>query len=214
MPTVTIGNNTGNTHAGTDDAQLRQLEATTNFGSEITIAVAKFGAGDHTHGVIKFSGLTSIVAPVTVSAATLRLWLEDTGGDITPRAHDIRRLLRNWVEAEATWNICSTGNNWGTAGGINDTSDRVSAASGTGSFATTGAYISITGAGLITDVQDIINGSVSNFGWHLDRQGGGEDGEFRIFTSSEGADGQRPVLDVTYEAAGAVPQFFRKRILV
>jgi hypothetical protein len=35
----------------------------------------------------------------------------------------IYRCLKNWVETQATYNIYSTGNNWGTAGARNSTTD-------------------------------------------------------------------------------------------
>jgi hypothetical protein len=203
MTTATIGDNTGNTHAGTDDAQIQEPNATTNYGSGTTMEVTKFSAGSHTHSLVKFTGLSNISGPVTVSAATLYLYNTSNAGNTTIEA---RRLLRNWVEAQATWNVYSTGNSWTTAGGLSDSNDRSSTVSGSVAIANTiSGYYGITGAQLIADVEAIINGTQSNFGWHIERQGTGNEGNFATFRTSEGTDGQRPYLEVVYTAtAGGV----------
>jgi hypothetical protein len=212
--TVTVGDNTGNTHSGTEDNKLRQFNATSNFGGDTTWEVTKFGAGDHTHGAIRFPGLSSISGPVTVTAATLFIRLSNVGGTVTYTV-DARRFLRNWIEAQSTWNVYSTGNSWTTVGGLGDGNDRSATISGSVSVDTTLGYFGITGAQLITDVQNMINGSVPNYGWHLERNGVGNDGNYRVFQSSEGTDGQRPYLEITYTVdggGGGAATFFSRRI--
>lgn len=214
--TVTVGDNTGNTHSGTDDVKLRQPNPTTNFGSDTVWEVTKYAASDHTHSVIKFPGLSSITGPVTVTAATLYMRIAAVGGAVTYTV-EARRVLRDWVEGQATWNVYSTGNSWTTAGGLSDDNDRSSTISGSVSVSPSFIYFGLTGGQFITDVQNMINGVVPNYGWHLERIGTGEDGNYRIFRSSEGTDGQRPYLEITYTEAGGggdAETFFRRRIAV
>jgi hypothetical protein len=203
MPTVTIGDNTGDDFSGTEDARIMEANATTNYGSASQIEIDKFSASNWVMSLLRFTGLSSISGPVTVSSATLNIWWES--GASPAQTISARQCIRNWVEAELTWNVFSTGNNWGTAGGLNDSTDRVStivadaAVSGVGSP----RYISLTGAGIAALVEGWINSSITNHGFHVERTDAQNDSSFALFTSSEGSDGQRPYLEVTYEAAAA-----------
>lgn len=202
--TVTIGDNTGNTYSGTDDAHIRSDSTTTNYGTNGSLEVTKYAVGNHVSALVKFSGLSNIVGPVTVSSATLYLYYTGPTSGSDTHTIDVHRVLRAWVEAQATWNIYSTGNSWTTAGALSDGNDRVATVSA--SFALIGntspSYVAYTGAQLATDVENIINGSNANNGWVFERSDAGDDTNYRIFASSEGSDGQRPYLDITYTVAG------------
>lgn len=202
MPTVTFGNNTGNT-AGIDDNRMPENDPTTNFGSDAVIANSDFGAGDHQSMWLKCTGFGSISGPVTVSSATLRLYLET---QISTPLISLYRCLRNVTEGGSTFNLYDGTNAWGTGGGGNSTTDYNSTLITSATLpGTTGAYVDFTGANLNQLVQDWINGSVSNFGLIAPPLviGGNDMG---IFTSSEGTDGQRPELVVTYAAASSAPK--------
>jgi Disaggregatase related repeat len=203
MPTVTIGDNTTDTFAGTEDAMIVQGSPTSNEGTNVDLEIGKYGAGDHRHALIKFSGLSNISGPVTVSSATLFLYFATGTG--SARTYGARRLLRNWVEAQATWNIYSTGNNWTTAGGLSDGNDRIASETGTGVMGVTvDQYYSITG--LAADVEGWINGTFSNFGWHISRSDAGNDSETQHFWASEYSnDTRRPYLQVVYTAGATTP---------
>lgn len=214
MTTATIGDNTGNTYSGTDDGQIKQAAATTNYGSSTTMEVHKYGSGDHCNSLVKFSGLSNIAGPVTVSSATIYLYLTNNANTAGSVTIDCYRLLRNWVEAQATWNIYSTGNSWTTAGGLSSGNDIAASITASKSITNgaldTGVYHAFTSAQLATDVQDIINGSASNYGWHFSRNGAGNDSMFHTFNTSENAsDNTRPYLEVVYTAsATAKPAFY------
>lgn len=201
MPTITITDNTTGSPTGTvgvDDTRIREQATTTNYGGSSSLEIAKWDAGDHTHGLIKFD-LSSVSGPVTVTSVTVGIYLQADGGGT--HAFDLRRLLINWVEAEATWNIYATGQSWTTVGGLSDGNDRVGTASGqiTGVAATTQYYTVVqTSGGLVDDVQGWINGTFSNFGWHISRNGTGNDSTNKDFVSSDGTNGQRPYLTVVY----------------
>jgi Disaggregatase related repeat len=202
--TATIGNNTGNTYSGVSDTRLQQDIPTSNFSSSTALDVDKFGAGGHANTLIKFTGLSNITGPVTVTSATIRLRLNGSDGGGASYTIGVRRLLRDWQNAQATWNVYSTGNSWTTAGGLSNGNDRSATLSASQSVPGngTGSYYSFTGSQLATDVQNIINGTASNFGWILEREDAGDDSLYRVFNSSESSDGQRPELNITYTVGG------------
>jgi hypothetical protein len=106
-----------------DCSRLFQANATKNYNDSDT-----FYVGEQTNGtnygnrsLIKpdFSG---IAAGQTFSSAILKL---TPIVDLTSNARTMYacRCLRNVVYAQTTWNIFSTGNDWGTAGCSNNTTD-------------------------------------------------------------------------------------------
>lgn len=202
MATITITDNTGGT-PGVASTQIRQADATTNYGTDSTFETTKWSSGDHTHALLKFD-LSSVSGPVTVTSVTVGIFQNGAGG-ATAQTLDFRRLLRNWVENEVTWNIYSTGNNWTTAGGLSDGNDRQATASGqiTG-ITTTSQYYTVvqTSGGLVDDVQGWINGSFPNYGWHLSRNGTGNDATYRTWISDDGSNEFGPYLTVEYTTGG------------
>lgn len=202
MTTVVIGDNTGDDFSGTDDLQVHEGSATTNFGSSTTIEIGKYGAGDHRHSLISFTGISSLPSSLTVTSAIISLYLtsqKNAATDVTAK-----RVLRDWVEAEATWTIWKTANNWTTAGGLSDGNDRSATVSDTASIANTiGLYYDFNDAAQIrADVEDFADGTLTNYGWHFERTDAANDSTWRVFASSEGTDGQRPYLTVIYTATG------------
>lgn len=157
MTTTTIGERTGASFTGTQDAQLRSASPTNNFPTELESGGAEM--------IFRFTGLSNITGPVVVSDAffTFNVVTGQAGAETI----HFQKILRAWVETEATWNIYSTGNNWGTAG-CNATSDRDTADSCVisypGGFAT-GDIDSTTNSTLIAEVEAIINGTLANNGW-------------------------------------------------
>ncbi len=209
MTTVTIADKaTGADFTGCEDAEATESTPTTNNGTAISLNASTFATGDRRFGFIKFSGLSNIAGPVTVSSAKVRLY--QLQGSAGPRNLQLKRCLRDWAESQATWNIYSTGNSWTSGGGLSDGNDRSSTVSASVALSSGAAgYLELTGAQLATDVQNIINGSVSNFGWHigLDNETA-NDGKFWQFATSENIDGSpntydnRPELVIVYTAGG------------
>jgi len=210
MTVVNIGDNTTGSptmdFTGTEDTWLRENATTTNYGSETTVFVADASGADF-HGCFKFPGLSNISASAIVSAAVLNIY-QVTGGASSTYC-DIYRLLRDWVEGEATWNIYSTGNNWGTAGGINAT-DRSGTTTGTIDTPGVTGYQTNSSAQLVTDVQNFVDGTWGNYGWHLDRNSGASGNS--QYGASDGTDGQRPYLSVTYTVASGGIEILRRRM--
>lgn len=215
MPTVVIGNNTGDDYSGVEDTHIKESHATNNYGINSTYETTKYASSDHTHSLIRFSGLSSISGTVSVSSATLYQRLSAQDGSANAYTVTIRLLLRNWIEGtqssndrsnDSPYSCCYNeyggGNSWTSAGALSNGNDRSSTSSG--DFAVTGdyGYQSFSSAQFATDVENIINESISNHGWHQERTDAQNDERYKKFVSSEGTDGQRPYLTVTYTESG------------
>jgi hypothetical protein len=201
MATITISGNTGATYSGCDETQLRENQATTNFANDTTFNVTAWDTGDRKHTVMKFTGLSNVGAG-TVTNAKIRLYcVANNGNNPTTQVYALRR---NFVESQATWNIYSTGNNWGTAGALNTTSDYNNSLLASQLITTTGQYYEFSGAAVDAYVQAIVSGG-SDFGLLLIDSGfaapAALDHEAN-YRSTEGTDAQRPELVFDHTAAG------------
>lgn len=198
MPTIVISDNTTADFNGSEDTQIRESDPTGNYSSETRIEAQRYSAGAYRSTLIKFSGLSNIPAGSTINSATLSIYIVESSASDASYQIGAYRLLRNWVEAEATWNSYSTGNDWATPGATGS-GDCSASAGGTvvvGTSATT--YQDITG--LAADVQAMIDGA--NYGWLLRKDGGGtNDLSYRSFSSELDSNGQRPKLTVDYTAS-------------
>ena len=155
------------------DTHILSNAPTSTEGASLSLIFIGDGAGPEAARyriLIKFdiSGIDSIAI---VSAVTLSMWEVadwDTEG-IGTWACKLNRLLQNWVEAQATWNVYSTGNSWGTVGaaGAGDIDGDVSATL-TLDVTPASTYVDWTGATLTDDVQKMIDGTyANNYGWRL-----------------------------------------------
>lgn len=206
MPTVVISNNTtGADYSGTEDVHIRENAPTTNYDG-VDMTVDNGSSGSEENALIRFTGLSNITGPVTVSDATLELWLVQSGA-ASGRSIIVESCIRAWGETTATWNTYDGTNNWTTAGALSAGNDI--GASALADVATpetpTGEYRSFTSAAFIQDVEDIINGARSNDGWMLHATDTFAAWDFR---RSEGTDGQRPKLTVTYTVDGGGPTYY------
>src|SRR5438105_1698760 len=104
--------------------------ADTNFDSTSTLDVGNFGAASLRRSVMAFD-TSSIPIGATITSATLQL--TQTSQDIPAESQTVRlfKLLRAFVEAEATWNSYATGSAWSTAGAFGAGTDYDSSASAT-----------------------------------------------------------------------------------
>jgi hypothetical protein len=99
-----------------NDTYLNSAAPTTNFGNITNLFTAGTCSVQGTslyNTLIKFD-LSSI--PTNANILSAYLYLYHYVG--IPRGTvNIYRIKRNWVETEATWNVYSTGNSWGSSGG-------------------------------------------------------------------------------------------------
>lgn len=202
MSVATIGQNTSNTFAGFEDTTLRDNAGafTTNYSTDPDLYVSKYAAGDYRAALVKVTGLTSLPAGQTISAATIYLKL--SGGAIDPITISWRRILRHANFALATGEKYDATNNWTSLMGVGNGTDRSNTISAAIAVDLVNAYKGFTSAQLLADIQDMYANPGTNEGWNLERTGGADDTGYRLFISSEGADGSRPYVDLTYAAAG------------
>ncbi len=80
---------------------------------------------------------------------------------------------------------------WAVSGA--DRSSTATATIATGPNGSTG-YKTATSAQLITDIQNIINGTNPNYGWNLERTDGQNDSTYCTWATKEGSSGQRPYI--------------------
>lgn len=186
MTTKTIGNRTGLDFSGTEDDVIISGLPNTNLPTETGSGGAPF--------LIRFTGLSGITPPVTVTDAFITL--NCTTGNVGAGTWTFKRILRSWVEVQATWNEWKTSNSWTTAGCLGDGTDRVSSDSCVvnypGGFAT-GDFNSSSNAGLIADVQAIINGTLSNEGWRVELSEA-------VGLPANATPALRPMLTVTFDS--------------
>ena len=208
-PTLTLSE--GEAGANTD-TWLRSSSPNSNYGTNASLYI-----GDNLAAVdcgncslVKFD-ISSIPAGSTIYSVTASFYEDEAqagNGGATTRTITMHRMLRNWVEAEATWNIYSTGNSWTTGGGRGDGTDRVGTASASVQSGVKAAndHVDFTGAGLVADVQGWLDEDYNNYGWLLDCDsnfsGVSEYSNSRYRSSDHATAAQRPVLTVIYTEGG------------
>lgn len=186
------------------DTRLVSDEATLTHNDGI-LGIGQTGATID-RSLLKFD-LSSIPAYASIVSATLSLW---TKTDYSTNARDVKvyRVLRNWVETQATWNVYSTGNNWGTAGCGNSTTDY----DGANIWASTNVSASVpnntevqwvfTATGL-AELKKVINGTYSNYGMLLKADTESAD-FYYYYSSADATSGYRPKLVIEYTVGGQV----------
>lgn len=187
------------------DTFILSATPTTNYGTNalITIGDSSGSASAAYRTLLKFD-LSSIPTNAKILSAVLELYeyaAYDTAGTGSWSA-TLYSVLKNWVEAEATWNNYSAGNAWSVAGcGAGDISSAIDSLTMDGTAAA--GFVSWSGSGLVAAVQQWVDGTSSNYGLLL----AAPTAEFKgaaplssnLFRSSNyGTAGERPRLTVTY----------------
>lgn len=106
-----------------EDANLRDNDQDTNFGSMISALVGDAGSPNRFRMTIVNTGLKdSIGVDKVISKATLIIYVEATSIGSGPyELHQLRR--DDVVEDQTTWNIYKTGSDWDLAGAANTSTD-------------------------------------------------------------------------------------------
>ena len=187
--------------AAGEDTYLRSDSATSNYSTLTTLRAGESNAvASVNRALLRFSA-TSLPGSIRITSVGLSLNVLE---DISSNARTMRvfRLLRLWVESEATWNIWKTANNWSTAGGFhaNDCeqtdigSVALSATEGVGSWITIPLSINSR-----VDL-GLINGLMLKMDTENDDMYG--------FCSSDHATAEnRPKLEITYRFLNPVIMF-------
>jgi hypothetical protein len=190
------------------DTYINENAGTSNYGANAVISVGDNSVLDPTktrRGLLKFD-LTLGTSPPPSSATVLaaKIYLTVTASlSGSPLAYGRpftgHRLLRNWSESQATWEVYTTGNNWGTEGASAAT-DRSSSISC--SFqAPVGTTV---GDVLVADidlslVQGWVDGSISNYGLLIidSDEHSGELG-LSFGSANESTVSKRPKIEISY----------------
>lgn len=185
------------------DTKLAEIAATTNYGSGTTVEMGRTAAkaGYDVHFLFRrdLSGLgEGKEAGSDVVSAYLKLYVELVSGNPESSTFPLYRCLRNTVEGEATWTIYSTGNNWGTAGGLGSGTDFDSgdSASFTGPSGT--GWLSIDITDWIKDILDNHSGDANGI-IHSPEV---NSRYFRIRTKEYAGTDYDPYIEVEWAAAG------------
>lgn len=189
----------GDCITGVEDSGMKSGgDSANNYSSATTYEISKYSASGHSHLPIKFP-TSSIPSTATVTSVTLGIYSSSTSAG--SRTLEIHGILRTWVNAQVTWDSYSTGNSWTTGGALGSGTDIASTATTTGvTMPSGGSWLThtATSGDILDDVQDWIDGTTTNNGWHMQRDDGADDSQYNIFVSTEGTDGSRPYLKVVY----------------
>ena len=193
MTIESAGDNSTDDHIGTEDVSLWD---TSNHGSDSAMFI---GSASFYCSLYRFTGLSSISSSATVNSAVPSLYVEGSFGS---NNKDIvfRRCLLPWVEGEAHQTIYSTGNSWTSNNGLSDGNDRSATVSATINVidGNDPAYFSVDDAQYAADIEDFIDGTLTNDGHHTDWTGTNA----MQLTGHEGSDGQRPFVTVDFTVGG------------
>ncbi len=175
-----------------DATNYKSSPASNNSSITTNWIYADLTGTDVRRSVIKFD-LSSIPSNAVITSASLKLIQLGGSGSITVNVH---RLLRNWVNAQVTWNEYSTGNSWSTAGGGAGT-DYTSTATDSKAMSSY-AGGTVDSYNVLTDVQDIVNNGGNNYGWIMKLAT--ESGNTYVGYNSQdaGTPANRPILTVVY----------------
>jgi hypothetical protein len=213
--TVTFGENIGDTPALTRFASIRQGYGQLDGFDHVSIDK---GNGEFAHFVGRFGDLSVIPAGAVIENAQIELinsvptYVSDFGSGMPVQMH---RLLVSWMgeqekvgrDASVTWDW-RTSNDltnisvlWTVPGALGDGTDRMAPVSTTVTLTgVAGAKNVATGAGLVADVQYMIDNPNSNFGWvfQIDPAYNAIADSTQKPYAEEAANGLRPRLIVTY----------------
>src|SRR6185369_160778 len=147
-----------NGYSGTRDTYMYKPWPTTVLGTQTTLS-----SDDADSILVRFAIFQSEGGPVPngakIDSATLGLY-KSYYYNYTSSP---RRVLRNWIESETTWNNANASTPWSTPGAYGSGTDIAAAADGTGSIGWNPGWLAID---VTTGTQAFAAGT-SNYGWYL-----------------------------------------------
>jgi hypothetical protein len=201
MTTVTFGLRTADTFQSLEDTTISQSLPNSVGGSSDRFYISCVNVGTSKKGIIKIpsAALANIPSNAVVSAASLTITRLNNGSPA--RNYEVKRLLVDPNEAQATWNIRATATNWQVAGasGAADVDATILA---TGAISTSGgAVMSISNEAIRSLVQSWVNGTLPNYGVLLQVENDGVAGgaDFDFGSGQRTTVAQRPYWTITYD---------------
>ena len=191
MPTLVLRD------ANVQDTFVTKHQATTNHSANPSLYLEAVSTTNQGRMLIKFSDLVPPGGVVSVSAATLTFTNADVVG--ATKGVEVRKFLTAWGYSTTTWNNRDTGTPWAVAGALGG-ADVDATVLATGTAPTTTTSFNLTGAGLITYCQAVMNGAADHglLVNLLDDATVWDGISRRIRKSSSGTAAQRPTLTVEY----------------
>ena len=180
-------------YAGSRDTYLSTFSKASNYGASVLM----YDQGTSYVPLLKFAIFQREGGPVpdnaVIQSAELRVYKFSS---YDPR-YALHRMLRDWDESQASWNLVRTGESWSVAGAAGADSDYRAQADAEASATWSASWIVFDVSGALQAMQ---NGE-PNYGWRL-RRISGDSANLKKFHSSEAtADAsKRPMLVVTYSA--------------
>ena len=110
MPVVMTLKNGEQGYAGTTDTWIDEWHADEEYGDEQTLSLRPDNVAK---AFLRFD-LQDLPDDIVITAATLRLYDNGSGPDMTVNLH---RMLRSWDQSTSTFNLAGSGQPWSTPGG-------------------------------------------------------------------------------------------------
>lgn len=178
------------------DTYLDSVNAASNYGTTDPLRTGRQQVSRATVGtmrsILEFD-ISDITAGSTVSTAILTLTV--AASPLSAFAGTVYRMTQStWVEAQATWNIYKTANNWTSAGGDYDGASGVAC-----TFPASGSFT----VDIATLAQDAVTSRSGILRILLKKDDETSvANEYLYFSSDNATAGNRPKLDVTFTAGG------------
>lgn len=178
------------------DTYIRDSAPTANFGTSTPLLAGIALAGSPVQRCLFKFSLADLPANATITNVSLRLVA--TAGPREASNFDLNRILRDWTENGATWNVRLPATPWGAPGAQAET-DFAASPSVTAQLQPVldaPTFNDFSSPGMVADVQMWLADPNTNFGWLL-RATGGQAGSGRQLASRENV-AFSPVLTIDY----------------
>lgn len=200
MTVAVISENTsGSTYTGVQDTILYEFDPTSPFyNNQTTVEVSSKTVGDRAHVVWDFTGLTNIPTGATVSAVDFEFTTTTAPGS---QSVSIYGFNTSPVYGQMSWDNRATATAWTSGGALNSTDVNTTALETQACAAA--SVVHFTGASLLAFVQAKVTAGVSLKLLAARSNDTIYDSQGVVIVSSEGTDGSRPKLTVTYTVGSA-----------
>lgn len=203
--TITIGENGSDYNGYFELTWVNGNQTTTNYNSSSPTYAGAWTIG-YRHTLVRLKNLSSVLpAGVTITSAKLYIYAYQRYGFSGTHTYSVYRILKDWVDSEATYNNYATGLAWNTAGlgavsdsvGEDSTADRTLTPADSSDYDAVNLWYSFD----ITDLAGAwFNGAASEYGVVLidDDVAAGSSDQTYFYTEND-SDGYRPYFEITYE---------------
>ena len=188
------------------NAEMRQFSPDLNLAGGFSMVSGKLGTlanGEIRRSILRFDLAGQVPAGAQVISATLSLHVVRVPMTPENSTFELRRLLSDWTEGDATWNSRLPGIAWQVPGADGEL-DRFPFPSSTVPVAGPGTDVFGSTPTLVSDIQGWVDDPSSNFGWLLLSQDEVSFFTARMFGTRLDAPNS-PVLTITYIVVAPSP---------